>query len=1052
MIGKRVFARISVSLLVSILVIAHIGFPLVKATGLRFYLQPSENVFSTNVTQVGDCFNVTVWIENPQVSGIAAFNVYMEFNDSIIRPVRWFVPAQDPQYIFYGKSISTLPFPPDPGYVHLIPGIGAVQVATILFPTDHSPSTWSGKLCIFEFNITAVPTGPNTSLTSILDIDFADTFLLDHDGEEIAGAIKENGSYEITTSSLSHDIAITDVLPSNYTARQGDILDIQVNATNFGDCTENFDTTTYADVNIMIIGDETTIGTQTMWLSPKSSTIIHFTWDTSEAPPGNLAISARASTVLGETNTTNNLFINGLVHIEKAIHDLLVSDVRISQSSANQGDIVYIQVDVMNNGSLHENPTVTVYTDINTTVIGDETVIGSQTTALPRQDSTTLYFSWDTSEAPPGNLTISAKAEIVPEETNATNNLFINGVILIIPTINDVAVTDVRPLQRAGYVGDTIPIEVDIQSQCDLITSPNITIYADTDVSVIGDELVIGSQIQTVGRYNKMTTSFDWDTIGTPAGNYMLTAVASPLPNEVDLADNNKADGGVQLLQPIPCPDITITCPTVLTVNPSIFDFNPSYHARIMNIGRVSISSTGFEGSLRAVGSRNGTVRLCVNELDVDVYNFYLPLHGEIQIPLWLMFQPEDHWGIYRGNYTLCLTVCGTHRKQLTILGIDINVCQNGAYTVHNETVTFSWNLTGGSLVYLEAETNLPDGWTYAVDPPIGTLFETPHIISVNITASPDAEEGELGSVTLRAFKNETGQMIWQFVYFASTDNNPPAIESVETPILSPDGSVFFNTTVKDRSGVSNVTLHYRVNGEPWQSIPMQWASGDTFNSTQYVLQQTLSQNPATVQYYVTATDWFGNQTSSSTQTISTMTDIEVTEVSANETLVRPNSINTVNATVLNVTVLNHGTLPLSFVNVALYANSTLLATEPIFNLLNGTPTTLCIRVNTSSLQSSSSYIMAAFADCLPFEVNTTNNVRRMEPILRIAMLGDVNLDGKVDVRDVYKVAKNYGTVKPLGVPPWDPEWGPICDIICDAKIDMKDYYKVCQNYGKWYP
>jgi hypothetical protein len=150
----------------------------------------------------------------------------------------------------------------------------------------------------------------------------------------------------------------------------------------------------------------------------------------------------------------------------------------------------------------------------------------------------------------------------------------------------------------------------------------------------------------------------------------------------------------------------------------------------------------------------------------------------------------------------------------------------------YSETATFSWNLTGGSWVYLEAETNLPPGWSYTVDPPVGTLFETPHIITVNITAPPDAKEGDMGSVTLRAYKNATHTMFWQFTYFASTDNKPPTIEAIQSPTLTFTGDLLFNTTVKDKSGIGSVQLCYSVNDGPWNNQTMQWDSGDTFNST----------------------------------------------------------------------------------------------------------------------------------------------------------------------------------------------------------------------------
>jgi len=63
----------------------------------------------------------------------------------------------------------------------------------------------------------------------------------------------------------------------------------------------------------------------------------------------------------------------------------------------------------------------------------------------------------------------------------------------------------------------------------------------------------------------------------------------------------------------------------------------------------------------------------------------------------------------------------------------------------------------------------------------------------------------------------------------------------------------------------------------------------------------------------------------------------------------------------------------------------------------------------------------------------------------------DINHDLKIDVKDIYIVAKSYGTTS-TGPNPEGCEWNPHCDINEDGKINMKDYYPVCKNYGKTYP
>jgi len=54
----------------------------------------------------------------------------------------------------------------------------------------------------------------------------------------------------------------------------------------------------------------------------------------------------------------------------------------------------------------------------------------------------------------------------------------------------------------------------------------------------------------------------------------------------------------------------------------------------------------------------------------------------------------------------------------------------------------------------------------------------------------------------------------------------------------------------------------------------------------------------------------------------------------------------------------------------------------------------------------------------------------------------DLNYDGKVDVKDFYRVSKAFGT------DPSRPKWDPIADVNFDGKIDVKDVYLTAKAYG----
>ena len=69
-----------------------------------------------------------------------------------------------------------------------------------------------------------------------------------------------------------------------------------------------------------------------------------------------------------------------------------------------------------------------------------------------------------------------------------------------------------------------------------------------------------------------------------------------------------------------------------------------------------------------------------------------------------------------------------------------------------------------------------------------------------------------------------------------------------------------------------------------------------------------------------------------------------------------------------------------------------------------------------------------------------------IRPVKAAAIIGDVNHDGKVDVRDFYAMGKAYGSHGPPGESlNWDSE----CDIVVDNVIDIQDFYLMCQHFGE---
>jgi hypothetical protein len=62
--------------------------------------------------------------------------------------------------------------------------------------------------------------------------------------------------------------------------------------------------------------------------------------------------------------------------------------------------------------------------------------------------------------------------------------------------------------------------------------------------------------------------------------------------------------------------------------------------------------------------------------------------------------------------------------------------------------------------------------------------------------------------------------------------------------------------------------------------------------------------------------------------------------------------------------------------------------------------------------------------------------------IFTVILTGDLNHDGKIDIKDISIVAKAYGS------DPTKPNWNPIADLNHDGKVDIKDVAIVAKVFG----
>ena len=65
--------------------------------------------------------------------------------------------------------------------------------------------------------------------------------------------------------------------------------------------------------------------------------------------------------------------------------------------------------------------------------------------------------------------------------------------------------------------------------------------------------------------------------------------------------------------------------------------------------------------------------------------------------------------------------------------------------------------------------------------------------------------------------------------------------------------------------------------------------------------------------------------------------------------------------------------------------------------------------------------------------------------VIKVRMPGDVNVDGKVDIKDITLAVKSFGSY------PGHPEWNPVADENEDNKVDAVDLSLIARNFGKTY-
>ena len=222
------------------------------------------------------------------------------------------------------------------------------------------------------------------------------------------------------------------------------------------------------------------------------------------------------------------------------MHDTAITNVTFAlpcdETHLYPGWVINVTGTVQNEGDFTEIINVTAYYDENP--IETKTVSG-----LGPLDQIGISFAWDTQDVSPGNYTLSAEVGVLPNETDTTDNTYVDGnITLLVPTVYDVAITNVTPVLPYNtshvYASWVIDIIVAVRNEGHSKETLNVTAYYDGNLI----------EMKTVTLYPlaNTTLTLTWDTTEVAPGiNYTISASVPLVQGEVDTSDNTLMDGQI---------------------------------------------------------------------------------------------------------------------------------------------------------------------------------------------------------------------------------------------------------------------------------------------------------------------------------------------------------------------------------------------------------------------------------------------------------------------------------------------------------------------------
>jgi PKD repeat protein len=317
------------------------------------------------------------------------------------------------------------PFPP-PDYLPLY------QTSLVKTPLDEANA--KGEILVTCTLQASLPTGQwangsgwlsslnfTVKSTGSTLLDLFNTRLLDHleGGHPASSPYPNNDSFFYNMPPPTHDVRISKVTPLPVNVIRGSAVNMNVTVLNEG-------TETEPSVTLNVKANETLIGTTILVLngtgnSENRSSTYSLDWNTAGLAFGEYNITASVPAVPSEVDTADNALLVGTVRV--MLHDIAVTNVVTNATTVKIGEIVAVNVTIVNDGSDAE--AFDVYAYYNDFLIQYESF-----SSFAPGNQTTITFTWNTIFVSADVYTIKANATSATD-TNTANNEFKNGNVTV---------------------------------------------------------------------------------------------------------------------------------------------------------------------------------------------------------------------------------------------------------------------------------------------------------------------------------------------------------------------------------------------------------------------------------------------------------------------------------------------------------------------------------------------------------------------------------------------------------------------------------------------